>query len=82
MLSPAALAGFALFWFPAHRRRRIVLILLTFSASVLLFGAVGCTTVKAPYSSLAPGTYTILVIATNSLTQDKQSANLIVVITQ
>ncbi len=80
-LSPAALAGLALLWLPTHRRRRIALSLLTLSASIFLVGVVGCTTVKAPFSSLAPGTYTVPVTATNPLTQDKQSANLIVVIT-
>lgn len=81
MLSPAALVGLALLRLPTHRRRRISMTLLSLVAGMFFVGVVGCTTIKAPYSSLAPGTYTIPITATNPLTLDKQSANLTVVVT-
>lgn len=75
----AALMSCALPLFLLGRRRASLLAMLVF-ASVCCAGLVGCTTVRTPLATLAPGTYVIPVTATSQDSGLTHTANLTVVV--
>ena len=64
-----------------RRRRRLPTMLVTVVLFSQIFWTMGCTTISFPISSVAPGTYSIPVTATDESTHVSHSATLTLVVT-
>jgi hypothetical protein len=80
---PTGLALAALVLLPfLRKRRRALTALLALALAALVVPTTGCTTIRYPLNDTAPGTYLILITATDPATQIAHTATLTLVVTK